>query len=312
MQDYTVLAAKPFEFLALALEAHDPKRFQFYRIQWSKFPDSDMDDIEIGGFTPQNRIKNTHVLFLASFHSNDAILSQFHVLITLLESFISGLTIVLPFFPTGTMERITREGQVATCNTIARMFSNLPSSGKPNRVMIYDIHALQSRFYLYGNSLASLHTTIPLLLRELGPPGNKIDAIVFPDEGAHKRFKEEFRGFPTVVCAKVRDGDIRKVTIQEGHVEGLRTLIVDDLVRSGGTLYECAKALKDRGALTVSAFCAHANFKEVSWRRFCEGGDRAVFEVFYVTNSAPTTTDQLVGVKPFQVLDLLPQILEDL
>jgi hypothetical protein len=35
-----------------------------------------MDDIEVGGFHPVNKVKETNVLFLASFHNNDAILSQ--------------------------------------------------------------------------------------------------------------------------------------------------------------------------------------------------------------------------------------------
>lgn len=38
-----------------------------------------MDNIIIGGFTPRNVMRGSNVLFLASFHNNDAILSQFQV-----------------------------------------------------------------------------------------------------------------------------------------------------------------------------------------------------------------------------------------
>jgi hypothetical protein len=31
-----------------------------------------------------------------------------------------------------------------------RLFSNLPRVGKPIRVMVYDLHTLQNRFYLSG------------------------------------------------------------------------------------------------------------------------------------------------------------------
>ncbi len=44
-----------------------------------------------GGFYPENKIQGEHVLFLASFNSNDATLSQFHVLNMLCESFIESL-----------------------------------------------------------------------------------------------------------------------------------------------------------------------------------------------------------------------------
>ena len=76
------------------------------------------------------------MVFLASFHNNDATLSQFHVLNMLCESFVESMTVVLPYYPTGTMERVLREGQVATASTLARLFSNLPRVGKPVRRLL--------------------------------------------------------------------------------------------------------------------------------------------------------------------------------
>ena len=42
----------------------------------------------------------------------------------LLMSFVESLTIVLPFYPTGTMERVVTEGEVATAATYAHLFSH--------------------------------------------------------------------------------------------------------------------------------------------------------------------------------------------
>lgn len=55
----------------------------------------------------------------------------------------------MPFFPTGSFERIEEEGDVATAFTLARMLSNTPvSRGGPTSLVIYDIHALQVPFFL--------------------------------------------------------------------------------------------------------------------------------------------------------------------
>jgi phosphoribosylpyrophosphate synthetase len=91
-------------------------------------------------------------------------------------------------------------------------------------------------------------------------------------------------------------------------------VIVDDLVQSGGTLYECAMALKAKGARNIYAFATHAVFPNDSWKAFSKnlGGHRAIFEKFFVTNSVPTITDNLPKDDVFEVLDLLPQILDDL
>ncbi len=78
-----------------------------------------------------------------------------HALIVLCESFVRTLTVFLPFYPHGTMERVVKEGQIATASTMARQFSALPFNGRPVRVIIYDIHTLQNRFYFHGNASAS-------------------------------------------------------------------------------------------------------------------------------------------------------------
>lgn len=308
---YQIIAAPATERMARAIEALSPERFHFHETSWEKFPDG-TDKIVVGGFQPRNLISGEHVIFLASFHSNDVTLSQFQVIVMLLQSFIASLTIVLPFYPTGTMERVIREGEVATAATYAQLFSSLPSCGRPTRLIVYDLHTLQNRFYLHGNCIASLHTTIPVLLHELRRAD--IKTVAFPDEGAAKRFKHLFEHveFDIIVCGKVRDGDDRVITVQDGDPDGKRVIIVDDLVQTGGTLYECGAALIRLGATATCAFVAHAVFPQDAWRRFVRGGDRDVFETFYVTNTIPTTTDKLPVNDVFKVLDVTPQVLVDL
>lgn len=299
------------EAIAKSIAELEPERFLVHTTMWGKFPDG-TDNIEIGGFQPTNRISGEHVMFLASFHNNDVTLSQFSVMVTLLQSFVESLTVVLPFYPVGTMERVTREGQVATANTYAQLFSSLPSSGKPTRLIIYDLHTLQNRFYLHGNSIASLQTTIPMLIDRL--KSTNIDCIAFPDDGAAKRFGSMFKGlgFEIVTCGKTRDGDKRVVNIQDGSATGKHVVIVDDLVQTGGTLFECGLALKAAGALSVNAYVAHGVFPKESWKRFMKAGDRGCFEKFFLTNSIPTVTDLLPKDDVFEVLDLKQKIIDDL
>jgi phosphoribosylpyrophosphate synthetase len=68
----------------------------------------------------------------------------------------------------------------------------------------------------------------------------------------------------------VRDGDKRVITVQDGEPKDRHVVIVDDLVQTGGTLYECGVALKGLGAASVSTFAAHAVFPNTAWKR-CVG-----------------------------------------
>jgi phosphoribosylpyrophosphate synthetase len=310
---YQIIAAEAVEPLARRMEADHPDRFTFHPTSWKKFPDG-TDQIELGGFHPQNLISGEHVLFLASFHDNNVTLSQFQVMIYLLQSFVESLTVVLPFSPVGTMERVMREGQVATAATYAHMFSSLPNCGRPTRLMVYDLHTLQNRFYLHGNAVASLQTAIPLLKRRMR--GSNVDCVAFPDDGAAKRFGAFFEDMDleVIVCGKTRgEGEVRTVVIQDGNATNRHIVIVDDLVQTGGTLFETGKVLKEAGAASVNAFVSHAVFPNESYKRFDKGGDRACFDKFWVTNSIPTVTEKLpVENGVFEVLDLMELIINDI
>ena len=209
---------------------------------------------------------------------------------------------------------VDEEGRVATANTYSMLLSSLPSIGKPTKIMIYDIHALQNRFYFHNSALASLHTATTLLFDRLKT--TNISCVAFPDDGAAKRFGKFFHkaGFEVIICGKVRDGEKRIVRINEGQPSGKEIVIVDDLVQTGGTLAECGEVLLREGASKVSAYVTHAVFPNKAWKRFSNkhAGDRAIFDRIWITNSIPVTTNELPNDDVFEVLDLLPLILKDL
>ena len=325
---YVVLASEGQESLAQSLQTRWPQHFNYIPIQWNRFPDN-TDNILINGFgspskNQPNIIRGSNVLFLASFSSNDTIWSQIHVLTTIGESFVDSLTIMLPFFPNGTMERVIEEGRVATANTCAKVLSHLPRGGSSqNRLIMYDLHTLQNRFYFDGNTIAQCPTAFPLIVERL-KEFIKHDSdetewcVAFPDDGAEKRFghvfKAAFPGMELVVCGKKRDPTDptkRVVKILDGSAAGKKVLILDDIVNSGGTLFSCAQVLREQGAVSVSAFCTHAVFPNMCWKRFAKGGDRAVFDNFLVTNSNPSISKQLPLNDCFEVLDIAPLVAKD-
>jgi phosphoribosylpyrophosphate synthetase len=185
-------------------------------------------------------------------------------------------------------------------------FSAIPlSRAGPSKLLVYDLHALQERFY-FGDNVIPICDTATQLFRSrvslMIDHGNVV--IAFPDEGAWKRFGNLWRPYEFIICSKTRDGDKRLVSIQEGNCKGRHVVIVDDLVQTGGTLLECALVMTKQGAVKVSACCTHAVFPNNAWKRFVG----SLFSFFWVTNSIPTTTNILQGHSPFEVLSLAPLI----
>ncbi len=193
-----------------------------HEIEWGRFPD---------GF-PNLRVlqsKDTRfspVLFLASFHDVASIFQQvtqrhfgllfdsstslqLSVIYALPSMGAKRLTVLVPFYSVGTMERVTtvrlfqccwrymhshrstQVGEIATAKTLARMLSATPMcTHGPTQFCVLDIHALQEQFYFSDSVGVRLKSCIPLLHDELlRRPDVANITIAFPDEGAFKRFK---------------------------------------------------------------------------------------------------------------------------
>jgi phosphoribosylpyrophosphate synthetase len=262
-------------------------------ITWDMFNDQS-DEIKIEKMDKPTHFMGKNILFVASFHNNSVTMSQFHVIAFLCECLVESLTILLPYYSTGTMERVDigADGIVPTANTLALLFNGLPSVGRPIRVMTYDLHTLQNRFYVTGHAVATLHTAIPLIKDIITASQEEVDggikAVAFPDEGAQKRFGSMFDRMNIapdnfVICSKKRYGSDKKVVIADGNAIGKHVIIIDDQTKSGGTLIKCAKVLKQEHegpfeaddkpptkgkANKVSTFVTHAICTDEFWSKF--------------------------------------------
>jgi ribose-phosphate pyrophosphokinase len=284
--------------------AEQNERIELGVVDWKRFPDA-WPNIMIRGF---DDLRNRDVAYLASLDSPETVFEQWSVMLAIAEARPKSFRILLPYFPTGTMERIDMEGQVATASTLARLLSALPAAG-PGLIPLYmwDVHALPIRHY-FGPNIAPRFKTGTKVLRQRLNGENAV--IAFPDEGAWKRFRVLFTAdgnplYPFVICHKRRKGDERIVTVMEGDPVGKHVVIVDDLVHSGGTTLECMHALKAAGAARVSAFATHGVMERDAWKKFLDAG----FHRVWITDSCPATAGRVQNQGPFEVLSLVPSMI---
>lgn len=277
------------------------------RIEWARFedefPESFISDIDL--------IEGNDVIFFASFYRPDVIFEQLSIIYAIPRYQAKTFTIVLPFYPTATMERVDILGQIATAKTMARLLSATPPcfGGGVPRIIYFDEHVqnLRSSFD---------NTIIPVPLSAMSLAKEKLSilsdpVVAFPDSGSAKRFGRHFLDSEPVICDKVRQGNERIVTIKEGDPRGKDILIIDDLTRSGGTILKCTEALFKAGAKTVSTFVTHGVFDldhHKKFRAHREIGDGNL-SFFWTTNSCPEKVAKLEGA-PFEVLTLADIIVE--
>ncbi len=284
-------------------------------VTWGTFPDG-WANVK---FEPQETIINRHIVFIMSAHKMHGFLEQICLLIALCRQFAKSVTIVIPYFGPGTMERVVHEGELATAETIFKLISRpIPATcgGLPALVLI-DIHDIRERFYPADNvtpkMLSAAELILPIVRRD------KL-TIVFPDEGAYKRFSNLTEGLPVITFAKKRSHESREMHLgstynmdAHGCDPWKRFVIWDDLVHTGGTLIECASALR-RAAVNddpeIRAFVTHAIFENDAHVRFSDSRGTTGISRFYVTNTIPEVAQKLRSTTGsiFTVLNIAPVI----
>src|SRR3972149_10192705 len=103
-KNYVIYSSIEMEGIARTMCEELPDRFTFNPIDWDHFPDG-TPNIFIHGID-NHGIEGKDILFLASFPKAIQKFDQLSVLMVLCESFINSMTILLPFLPTATMERV--------------------------------------------------------------------------------------------------------------------------------------------------------------------------------------------------------------
>jgi ribose-phosphate pyrophosphokinase len=307
--EFIIFSSVSCQSLSKEVVKQDEEHLKLGEISWDKFEDG-FPNIMI---RKVEEVRGRDIIFLSSLLDQLDLFPQLSVIYTLPRYSVRSLMLVLPYFPTGTMERVEDEGQIATAATLARILSSTPLTiSGPPKIVIFDIHALQERFYFSDNLIPCLCSAIPLLLEKLKSShfGENV-VIAFPDDGASKRFSKMFKDFPNVICSKIREGNQRIITIKDGKEylnADSHVFIVDDLVKTGGTLLECKQALFTHGAGKVSAYVTHVIFPQQSWKKFSLNEDPKPFSVFYCTDSCPEVCEQIKNIKPFVIMSLAPLI----
>jgi ribose-phosphate pyrophosphokinase len=166
------------------------------------------------------------------------------------------ITVVLPYYGYARQDKKTKPREPVT----ARLVANLISGAGASRVLCVDLHAGQIQGF-FDVPVDHLYAG-PLIADELIHRGmfNGDTVVVSPDVGgvARARALAEHLGSPIAIIAKRRP-EANKVEIMEiiGDVTGKNCVMIDDMIDTGGSIVQGAKALVDRGANEVHACCTH-------------------------------------------------------
>ncbi len=198
------------------------------------------------------------------------------------------ITAVIPFYSYARQDRKDQPRVPIT----AKLVANLLESAGANRVLAMDLHAdqIQGFFDIPLDHLMAM----PVIVEYLKKKKLKDIVVASADLGGVKSswYYAEKLGAPLAIVDKRRLGPVETQVMNIiGDVSGKTIVIPDDMIASGSSVVQAAKALKERGAGDIYVCATHGVFSGPVKDRLTGSGIKEVI----VTNTVPLN-DQARGI----------------
>ena len=202
-------------------------------------------------------IRGNSIFIIQSISSpaNDNLMELLLCIDALKRSSAKNITAVIPYFGYARQDRKV----VPRTSISAKLVSNLITKAGADRVVTVDLHAGQIQGF-FDIPVDNLFST-PIFARHVRKRiKSKKIICVAPDVGGTERARALGKllnvGLAIVDKRRPKPGQSQVMNVI-GDVKNQTCVIVDDIIDSGGTIVNAAKALKQRGAKEVYVYITH-------------------------------------------------------
>ena len=236
---------------------------------------------------------------------SENLIQLFIILDALRRASASRITAVIPYYGYQRKEKKTQPRDPIS----AKLMANIIELAGANRVICVDLHAeaIQGFFDIPVDAL----TATKILARRVRERHGHNVVIVSPDTGGALRARRMARilDAPIAIIDKRRPrDDAVEVTNVIGEVEGLKCVIVDDLISTGSTLAGAAIALREKGGTGVDCVATHGVLSDGALHMLHE----APVDEICITDTIPFPSGQpsFDDAPKLRVLSVAPLIAE--
>ena len=188
----------------------------------------------------------------------------------------------------------------------AKLVADLITTAGASRLLTIELHASQIQGF-FNIPVDHLYAS-PILLDYLKERFQRDLVIVSPDAGGVERARAFAKrlNVALAIIDKRRDmPNVAEVMYIIGDVRGKDSILLDDMVDTGGTLSNAALALKEEGVENVYAYCTHPVLSGRAIDRLMESPLQEVI----VTDTIPLR-GEAVSCKKLKVLSVAPLLAE--
>ena len=207
-------------------------------------------------FLDNIRGEDVFIIQSTSTPVNDSLMELLIMIDAARRSSAKRITAVIPYFGYARQDRKSASRTPIT----AKLVANLLTTAGADRVLTMDLHAgqIQGFFDIPVDDLTSRLVFAKDIKRNVIIEEGTV--FVSPDAGGvvrARKFADMFHADIAIVDKMRPSAGKSEVMNLIGDVKGKHAIMVDDIIDSGGTLCNAAKAIMDAGALSVRAYITH-------------------------------------------------------
>ena len=207
-------------------------------------------------FLDNIRGEDVFIIQSTSTPVNDSLMELLIMIDAAKRSSAKRITAVVPYFGYARQDRKSASRTPIT----AKLVANLLTTSGADRVLTMDLHAgqIQGFFDIPVDDLTSRLVFAKDIKRNVIIEDGTV--FVSPDAGGvvrARKFADMFHADIAIVDKMRPSAGKSEVMNLIGDVKGKHAILVDDIIDSGGTLCNAAKAIMDAGALSVRAYITH-------------------------------------------------------
>ena len=244
-------------------------------------------------------IRGNSIFIIQSVSSpaNDNLMELLLCIDALKRSSAKNITAVIPYFGYARQDRKV----VPRTSISAKLVSNLITKAGADRVVTVDLHAGQIQGF-FDIPVDNLFAT-PIFARHIRKKikSKKIISVA-PDVGGTERARALGKllnvGLAIVDKRRPKPGQSQVMNVI-GDVKDKTCILVDDIIDSGGTIINSAKALKNRGAKEVYVYITHGVLSGEAVKKI----KSSVIKNLVITDSIDNV-EKIKNVKNIEVLPI--------
>lgn len=244
-----------------------------------------------------DEVNDRDVVLVGGTVDHDATLELYDLSCAIVECGASTLTLVVPYFGYSTMERAVTHGESVMAKNRARMLSSIPRAKLGNQILLLDLHSEGIPHYFEG-TIRPFHVYAKPVIQQLARELGGAEFILGSTDAGRAKWVESLANdlhVPAAFVFKRRiSGETTEVTAVSTALKGETVVIYDDMIRTGSSLMNAARAYRDAGAGRLIAIATHGVFPADAASRIVASG---LFEAVAVTDSHPNARQEGVIVR---------------